>query len=104
MPQLVVLGAQVQVGFALAARARHAGISCHALGRAECDITDRITVERVVEAGRVVVNCAAYTAVDRAETEAEAAYRVNAIGTENVAAVCTAAGVPLVHLSTDYIF
>ena len=104
MTHLLILGAQGQVGCALAARARQVGIPCDALGRAECDITDRIAVERVVEAGRIVVNCAAYTAVDRAETQAEAAHRVNTVGAENVAAACAAAGVPLVHLSTDYIF
>jgi dTDP-4-dehydrorhamnose reductase len=104
MTQLLILGAQGQVGCALAARARQAGISCNALGRAQCDITDRNTVERVIEAGRIVVNCAAYTAVDQAESEVEAAHRVNIVGAENVAAACAAAGVPLIHLSTDYIF
>jgi dTDP-4-dehydrorhamnose reductase len=104
MTQLLILGAQGQVGRALVMRARQASIRCDALGRLECDIGDRAAVERVVKPGRVVVNCAAYTAVDRAETEAEAAYRVNSVGAGNVAAACAAAGVPLVHLSTDYIF
>ena len=52
----------------------------------------------------IVVNCAAYTAVDKAETEAELAHRVNALGAGNVAAACARAGVPLIHLSTDYVF
>ena len=104
MTQLLILGAQGQVGCALVTRARQAGIPCDALGRAQCDITDRKAVERVIEAGRIVVNCAAYTAVDQAESEVEAAHRVNMAGAENVAAACAAAGVPLIHLSTDYIF
>jgi dTDP-4-dehydrorhamnose reductase len=66
--------------------------------------THRRAVERVVQGGYFVINCAAYTAVDRAETEVEAAHRVNAVGAENVAAACALAGVPLIHLSTDYIF
>ena len=105
MTQLLILGAQGQVGCALVTRARQAGIPCDGLGRAQCDITDRNAVERVIQAGRrIVVNCAAYTAVDQAESEVEAANRVNIAGAENVAAACAAASVPLIHLSTDYIF
>jgi len=103
MIRLVILGAHGQVGNALAARAHQDGIPCDALGRAECDITDPVAVGRVVGAGHWIVNCAAYTAVDRAETDVEAAHRVNAIGAENVAAACAQAGIPLIHLSTDYV-
>jgi dTDP-4-dehydrorhamnose reductase len=104
MTRLVILGAQGQVGGALAARVRQAGMACDAFGRAECDITDPMALKRIIGAGHFVINCAAYTAVDQAETEVEAAYRVNATGAENVAAACARAGIPLVHLSTDYIF
>ena len=103
MTWLVILGAHGQVGGALAARAREAGIPCDALGRAECDITDPVALKRIIGAGHFVINCAAYTTVDRAETEVEGAYRVNATGAENVATACAEAGVPLVHLSTDYV-
>jgi dTDP-4-dehydrorhamnose reductase len=104
MTHLLILGAQGQVGNALAARARAAGLSFDALTRADCDITDPAAVARAVASGRCVVNCAAYTAVDRAEAEAAAAHAVNAAGAGNVAAACAQAGVPLVHLSTDYVF
>jgi dTDP-4-dehydrorhamnose reductase len=104
MTRLLILGAQGQVGRALAARARQAGIPHVALGRGECDITDLRAVQRAVQTSRIVINCAAYTSVDRAETEEEAAYRVNTAGAENLAKVCAAAGLPLVHLSTDYVF
>jgi dTDP-4-dehydrorhamnose reductase len=104
MMQLLVLGARAQVGRALAARAHQAGIACDALDGGQCDITDRSAVERVIRSGRVVVNCAAYTAVDLAETEVEAARRVNTGGAETVATACARAGVSLVHLSTDYVF
>lgn len=53
---------------------------------------------------RVVLNAAAYTAVDRAETDAEAARLANAVAPDIIAAWCAARGVPLVHYSTDYVF
>jgi dTDP-4-dehydrorhamnose reductase len=61
-------------------------------------------VEDAVAGSRIVINCAAYTAVDRAEADVELAHQVNAIGAGNVAAACAQAGIPLIHLSTDYVF
>jgi dTDP-4-dehydrorhamnose reductase len=52
----------------------------------------------------VVNNCAAYTAVDKAESERDAAFAVNATGAGNVARACAELGVPLIHISTDYVF
>src|SRR5207237_6952913 len=52
----------------------------------------------------IVINAAAYTAVDRAEREAEAAFAVNATGPALLAAACKAAAIPLIHISTDYVF
>ena len=104
MTHLVVLGASGQVGQAVVALARSRDIPCRGLGRVECDISDRLAVQSAVEGGRIVVNCAAYTAVDKAETEVELAHRVNAIGAGNIAAACARTGVPLVHMSTDYVF
>jgi len=69
---------------------------------ATLDITDARRVLDFVHAHDIdlIINCAAYTAVDRAESEAEAAHLVNAVGPKNLAA----AGVPLIHVSTDYVF
>ena len=102
--QLSILGAHGQVGCALAALARRENIPHRALGRADCDITDRLAVTRAVAGSRMVVNCAAYTAVDRRSPMRDAAYRVNSLGAENIAAACAEEGIPLVHLSTDYVF
>jgi dTDP-4-dehydrorhamnose reductase len=104
MMQLSILGAHGQVGRALAALAGQENIPYRALARAECDITDPLAVRHAVAESRIVVNCAAYTAVDQAESDQDAAYRVNSLGVENVAAACAEAGIPLVHLSTDYVF
>ncbi|MFL6796342.1 MAG: dTDP-4-dehydrorhamnose reductase [Xanthobacteraceae bacterium] len=101
---LLILGAQGQVGRAMADAAHAAGIPCRPLGHAECDVTDIPAVERAVADCEWVVNGSAYTAVDRAETEVEAAHQVNAVGAANIARACRRSRVPLIHLSTDYVF
>ncbi|MEU4415492.1 dTDP-4-dehydrorhamnose reductase [Nocardia salmonicida] len=73
-------------------------------GRADLDITDRAAVDAVLTPGAVVINCAAYTAVDAAETDVEAAFAANATGPAVLAAACAAAGARLIHVSTDYVF
>ncbi|MFZ2413573.1 MAG: sugar nucleotide-binding protein, partial [Candidatus Cryosericum sp.] len=72
----------------------------------ELDVTDRTALRREVEASHpdVVINCAAYTAVDRAETEQDAAYRVNVLGAHNVAQAARRVGARVVYFSTDYVF
>jgi dTDP-4-dehydrorhamnose reductase len=102
--RLVVLGAQGQVGQALTSLSRREQIPTIAFGHSDCDIADALAVKRAISASAIVVNCAAYTPVDQAESDADAAYRVNSLGAANVAAACTEVGIPLVHLSTDYVF
>jgi dTDP-4-dehydrorhamnose reductase len=74
------------------------------LNEFEWDITDASAGEGIVEPGDVVVNCAAYTAVDAAEADPDGAHAVNALGAGNVARTCAQAGARLIHLSTDYVF
>ncbi|MFE7721668.1 dTDP-4-dehydrorhamnose reductase [Nocardia rhizosphaerihabitans] len=73
-------------------------------GRAELDITDRAAVDAVITPGAVLINCAAYTAVDDAESDRDAAFAANATGPAVLAAACAAAGARLIHVSTDYVF
>lgn len=103
---VLVLGAGGQVGAALRWRAMARGTSVVGLRHDELDITDGAAVRRAITALRpvAVVNCAAYTAVDRAEDDAATAYAINADGAGNVAVACALDGVPLIHLSTDYVF
>jgi dTDP-4-dehydrorhamnose reductase len=103
---LLVFGARGQVGSELMALAASRGIDVRGVAHAEVDITDHATVEAFVRAEkpRLVVNVAAYTAVDRAESEEARAFAVNAQGAENVAHAAHFAGCPVVHLSTDYVF
>lgn len=74
--------------------------------RTELDITNEAAVQKVLQVERVeaLVNCAAYTAVDKAETEVELAYAINATAAGVLARACAANGVRLVHVSTDYVF
>jgi len=102
---LLVTGANGQVGHALAAMAS-ADLEIVALGRARLDVTDADAVRRLVEAHApdAVVNAAAYTAVDRAEGEPDLAFAVNRDGPAHLAGACAEAGIPLLHVSTDYVF
>jgi len=94
------------LGRDLLRRFRESRICVLGLGSGECDITrkDRVAARVGSRPWGAVINCAAYTAVDRAETEPHAAFRVNRDGAANVAEACGRESVPLIHLSTDYVF
>jgi dTDP-4-dehydrorhamnose reductase len=95
------LGLDVQVALALA------GVddkSVTALARTDLDVTDAEAVRDAVRGHDVVVNCAAFTRVDDAESHEAQAFAVNAIGAANVSAACRETGAKLVHVSTDYVF
>lgn len=81
-----------------------AGRDVTALTRAELDVTDASAVAAAVAGHGVVINAAAYTKVDDAETHEDAAYAVNATGAGNLAAAAAAVGAKLVQISTDYVF
>ena len=104
--RLLVTGAGGQVGTALARAARAAGHEVRARTRDALDITDAHAVATAVAevAGGVVINAAAYTAVDRAESEEAQAFAINAAGPRNLAQACLRHGARLVHISTDYVF
>ncbi|WP_166866313.1 MULTISPECIES: dTDP-4-dehydrorhamnose reductase [unclassified Salinibacterium] len=75
-----------------------------ALTRTDLDITDAHAVSEAVAGADVVINAAAYTAVDAAESDEDAAYAINATGAENLAKAAAAAGARMVQVSTDYVF
>lgn len=103
---LLILGAGGQVGAALRWRAMARGTSAVGLAHGDLDIADGAIVKAVIEEVRpaIVVNCAAFTDVDAAETDEAAAQRVNRDGAGHVAAACQRIGAPVIHLSTDYVF
>lgn len=101
--RIAILGAQGQLGGELCHRL---GTEAAAYSRQEVDITDAARLEAAFASDppEAVINCAAYNAVDLAETEPEAAWRINALGPRAIAACCERRQIPLVHVSTDYVF
>ena len=102
----LLLGANGQLGRSLQDVLTASGLEFVAAGRSDADITDIASVENCVKntAPSVIVNMAAWTDVDGAESHRDEAFLVNAVGAENVAKVAATSAVPLVHISTDYVF
>jgi dTDP-4-dehydrorhamnose reductase len=104
--RLLVTGGAGMLGQAVATAATRLGHDVVALSRVELDVTDVDHVRRVVAAAepRAVINCAAWTDVDGAETAEAEATAVNGEGAGNVARAAAETGARLVHVSTDYVF
>ncbi|MEN6441328.1 MAG: dTDP-4-dehydrorhamnose reductase [Syntrophobacter sp.] len=104
----IVFGSGGMLGREAVACLKQAGFEVDAPRRPAVDILRPESIRAVLEQpdGRkgLVINCAAYTAVDRAESEPEAAFAVNRDGPANLARECLRLGLPLVHISTDYVF
>ena len=102
----LLLGANGQLGQSLQDVLSASKIEFAAAGRSDADITDIASVERCVKSTTpsVIVNMAAWTDVDGAESHRDEAFLVNATGAENVAKIAAKYEIPLVHISTDYVF
>lgn len=102
--KIMITGSDGQLGRVL--RRELADRDPVALGDADIDITDLARTRELVRthAPDVLVNCAAYTAVDGAEEDPTSAYRVNALGTRNLAVATAETSAALLHISTDYVF
>ena len=104
--RILVAGGQGQVGSALATLGAEQGMDVVALGRSELGITDATSIAAAFEKYKpgVFINAAAYTGVDKAESEPELAHAINDTATALLADVCSAANIPMLHISTDYVF
>lgn len=103
--RILLIGRNGQIGYELVQRLGTLG-EVTAIGRQECDLTDRVwlrTTVRLTEP-QLIVNAAAYTAVDQAEQEPDVARAINAIAPEVLAEEAAQLGAALVHYSTDYVF
>ncbi len=104
--KLLVTGAGGMLGRAVVGAAQRLGHDVRATTRAELDVTDPGALAQAVARRRpdAIVNCAAYTDVDGAESDRLAAFAINGKGAGNVAAAAANAGAAIVHVSTDYVF
>ena len=103
---ILITGGSGQLARALDEAARAAGIAAVRVGRPEFDFDRLDSLDTLMRdhAPALVVNAAAYTAVDAAETDEAAAYRANRDGPARLASLASAARIPLVHVSTDFVF
>ena len=104
--KVLVTGTKGQLGFDVCNELTRRGIENQGIDRDECDITNKQAVLDYIYnyAPDVVVHCAAYTAVDRAESEEHVCRRVNRDGTEYIALACKTINAKMVYISTDYVF
>lgn len=104
--RIAVTGKEGQVARSMQALGPEMGVEIIAVGRPEMDLSDPASVRAALEAARpdVIVSAAAYTAVDKAETEQDLAFAINGAGAGSVADAAASLGVPVLHLSTDYVF
>jgi dTDP-4-dehydrorhamnose reductase len=102
----LVTGASGQLGTSATAALRSLKIDCVSVTRSELDIFDLAQVKKLIQQEKpsVVLNTAAWTNVESAETNFKSAFDTNATGAGNIARVCADLGVKLVHISTDYVF
>jgi dTDP-4-dehydrorhamnose reductase len=105
-PPILITGGSGQLAVALSEAAISHGLTARQVGRPTLDFDRPDSITEVFKATTpsLVVNAAAYTAVDAAEDDSDAAFRANRDGPAILARLCEAAGIPLIHVSTDYVF
>jgi len=104
--KILITGSNGQLGWELCKRGKSHGFNIISADIPEFDITDPAAVKAIVNQPGIflVINASAYTAVDRAESEPESAFAVNRDGPADLAVSCSEAKIPLIHVSTDYVF
>ena len=104
--KVLVTGVNGQLGHDVSLVLKDRGMDVIAPTRSDMDITDKDAVDSFFERNRsdAVIHCAAYTAVDRAEDETEQCRKVNVGGTANIVRNCERYGIPMMYISTDYVF
>lgn len=104
--KVFVTGVKGQLGYDVMNELAKRGLEGIGVDVEEMDITDAEACERVIKAAapEAVIHCAAYTAVDAAEDNRDLCHRVNGEGTKNIARVCSEQDIPMMYISTDYVF
>ncbi|MDC1076132.1 dTDP-4-dehydrorhamnose reductase [Litorivicinus sp.] len=107
MNSVLVIGRGGQVGKALVTRlSANPSLDVSAFDRSSLDITDRVIMDSVIRRSnpQIVVNAAAFTNVEKAESEERLAYSVNSEAPKNIARICKQLTIPLIHISSEYVF
>jgi len=106
MSRILIVGANGQLGTDMMKLAEKNGVTCKGIDYPDIDITKTGSVRSVVDAEKpsIIINCAAFTAVDDCETKKEAAFKVNADGCGILAQESQRVKAKLIHISTDYVF
>lgn len=104
--KILIIGSNGQLGWELGRRCKQHGMEAVLLDLPEFDITEKEAVFKRVETDTpgLIVNVSAYTAVDQAENDVAAAFKVNSDGPAYLAEACSNANIPMIHISTDYVF
>ena len=104
--KVFVTGVKGQLGFDVVEELKRRGMEAIGVDIDEMDITDAISVDKVITEANpdAVIHCAAYTAVDAAEENVELCRKVNADGPLNIAKTCKKLDIPMIQISTDYVF
>lgn len=104
--KVLVTGVKGQLGYDVVKRLEELGIEAVGVDVDDFDITDEYQTNSYISKNKpnVVIHCAAYTAVDKAEEERDKCYAVNVTGTKNIAQVCKDISAKMVYISTDYVF
>lgn len=104
--KILVTGVKGQLGYDVCRELTKRNIENKGIDKEDCDITNKNDIVSYIKnySPSVVVHCAAYTAVDKAEDEKDICYNINKNGTENIAKACKEIGAKMVYISTDYVF
>ncbi len=104
--KVLVTGYNGQLGFDVIKELTSRHIPCKGVDMADFNITDIEATKEYIKnyAPDAVIHCAAYTAVDKAEDDSELCFKVNALGSENIAKICGEADIKMVYVSTDYVY
>ena len=97
--RIVLLGAKGMLGSEV-----HSLINADCFDLPEFDITDPSQLSKAIEKANIVINCAAYTDVEKSESQYELAYKVNALAVENLAKIASQKNIYVIHISTDFVF
>jgi dTDP-4-dehydrorhamnose reductase len=106
MTRILVTGGSGQVGFELRQLSWHKDVVIYAPSRSELDLSKPDVIQAYIQAGQfdAVINAGAYTAVDKAESDAVSAWEINALAAAALAKATNANNTPLIHISSDYVF